>query len=157
MTIKNKVLNVFATGILATGMIMAKGQGAGPHRMAGSQMGAHRLDRMATQLSLTDAQKETAKGIFQQARDSAKPLVDQLKQGHQAMQAAIKAGKSDAELTQLATQQGSVMGQLAAIHAKAFSQFYAQLTPDQKTKADQLHQTMRQHSARTQGQQQGQQ
>jgi Spy/CpxP family protein refolding chaperone len=140
MSIKNKVLSVFAAGVLVAGMVCAAALGPGGHH---GMMGGKRLDFLATALNLTDAQKETAKGIFNDAKTSAQPVVDQLKQGHEAMAAAIKAGKSDAELTQLATQQGTLMGQLAAIHAKAFSSFYAQLTPDQKTKADQLHQDMK--------------
>ena len=140
MTIKNKVLSVFAAGVLATGMLFAAAQGpGGHHRMNGGK----RLDFMATALNLTDAQKETAKGIFADAKTSAQPIAAQLKQGREAMAAAIKAGKSETELTQLATQQGALTGQLAAICAKAFSSFYAQLTPDQKAKADQLHQNMK--------------
>jgi Spy/CpxP family protein refolding chaperone len=141
MTIKKKVLSVFAAGMLVVGMAFAAGQGPGGHH--GMMGGGKRLDFMATALDLTAAQKETAKGIFDQAKTSAQPIRDQLKQNHEAMAAAIKAGKSEAELTQLATQEGTLMGQLAAIRAKAFSSFYAQLTPEQKTKADQLHQDMK--------------
>jgi Spy/CpxP family protein refolding chaperone len=150
MTIKKKVLSVFAAGVLAAGMIFAAGQGPGGHH---GMMGGKRLDFMATALNLTDAQKETAKGIFNDAKTSAQPIRDQLKQSHEAMAAAIKAGKSEAELTQLATQEGTLVGQLAAIRAKAFSSFYAQLTPDQKAKADQLHQDMKARQQNRTGQQ----
>src|SRR5437879_4904422 len=115
MTIKKKVLSVFAAGVLAAGMIFAAGQGPGGRH---GMMGGKRLDFMATALDLTDAQQQTAKAIFDQAKTSAQRIRDQQKQNHQAMSAAIKAGKSEAELTQLATQQGALMGQLAAIHAK---------------------------------------
>jgi Spy/CpxP family protein refolding chaperone len=134
MTIKKKIYGAAALVVLAGGMLFANEQASRPQR---------RLDFLASKLDLTDAQKQSAQSIFAQSREAAKPVIEQLKQGHEAMAAAIKAGKSEAELTQIATQQGALVGQLSAIHAKAFSQLYAQLTPDQKVKADQLHQGMK--------------
>jgi Spy/CpxP family protein refolding chaperone len=130
MTRTFQIYGVFAVGILAAGMLFARPQGFGPQR---------RLDFMAAKLSLTDAQKQSAQNIFEQSREASKPVREQLRQSHEALAAAIKAGKSDAELTNLAGQQGALVGQLSAIRAKAFSQLYAQLTPDQKGKAEQLH------------------
>ena len=133
MTIRKKIYGAAALVVLAGGMLFANEQASRPQR---------RLDFLASKLDLTDAQKQSAQSIFAQLREAAKPVIEQLKQGHQAMATAIKAGKSEAELTQIATQQGALVGQLSAIHAKAFSQLYAQLTPDQRAKADQLHQGM---------------
>jgi len=133
MTFRQKFLTYFAIAILATGVIYAA-QLAGNHGDHGAML--------ATALDLTATQQETAKTLFQQAHTDAQPILDQLKQGHQAMAAAIKSGKSDAELTQLAAAQGALMGQIAAIHAKTFSKLYAQLTPQQRDKADQLHDHM---------------
>ncbi len=133
MNLKKKVLSVVAAGALATGLVFAQA-GGGHHGM----WRAHRMAFLTQQLNLTDAQQAAAKDIFSQARKDAQPIMDQLKQGHEAVAAAVKAGKSDAELTQLSEQQGVLMGQLAAIRTKAMAKFYAQLTPDQKTKADQL-------------------
>jgi Spy/CpxP family protein refolding chaperone len=94
---------------------------------------------IARQLDLTEAQKAEAKEIFKEARESAKPLVAQLREGHKAMAEAIKAGTSELELEQLASEQGTLVGKVAGIYAKAFSKFYASLTPEQKQKADKLH------------------
>lgn len=136
MNLKTKVLSVIAVGAVATGLVFAQAH----HGMWGGQ---HRLAFLTQQLNLTDAQQAAAKDIFAQARTESQPIMDQLKQGHEAVAAAVKAGKSDAELTQLSQQQGVLMGQLAAVHTKAMARFYAQLTPDQKTKADQLHEQMK--------------
>jgi len=99
--------------------------------------------RMMRNLNLTDAQKQQAKTIFQQAKATAKPVRDQLKQDRQAMAAAIKNNDS-VKISQLATAMGSLEGQLAAIRSGAAAKFYATLTPDQKTKADQMQQKARQ-------------
>jgi Spy/CpxP family protein refolding chaperone len=101
------------------------------------------IDHFASVLDLTDAQKQAAKTIFSDAKAQAEPIVGQLKQGHEAMSAAVKANKSDAEINDLAARQGVLLGQLAAIHAKGMARFYAQLTPEQKTKADAIHDRMK--------------
>ena len=140
MNFKQKVASFAAVAILATGAFAAT-EGHQGHQ--GGAFGQHRLERMATALNLTDAQKATAQTLFDQAKTEAAPIAAQLKQGRQAMAEAVKAGKSDAELATIANQQGTLMGQLAAIRAKAFAKFYAQLTPEQKDKADQMRQQMR--------------
>ena len=139
MNLKTKVLSVIAVGAVATGLVFAQAHHGG---MFGGQ---HRLAFLTKQLNLTDAQQAAAKDIFSQARTDSQPFIEQLKTGHEAVAAAVKAGKSDAEVAQIAQQQGAVMGQLAAVHAKAMARFYAQLTPDQKTKAEQLHDQMKAH------------
>ena len=132
MTLTKKICGVCAAGLLAAGMMFAaKEHGFSPQR---------RFDFMASRLNLTDTQKASAQGIFDQSQEAAKPLREQLRQNHQDLAAAIKAGKSDAELTELSQCQSALVGQLTAIRAKAFSRLYAQLTPEQKAKAEQMHQ-----------------
>ena len=135
MNLRKKIYGVCAVGLLAAGMLFAaKEQGSGKQR---------RLDFLASRLSLTDAQKASAQSIFDQSREAAKPFREQLRQSHQALAAAIRAGKSDAELTQLSEQQSTFVAQLTAIRAKAFSRLYAQLTDVQKQKAGEMHERMR--------------
>jgi Spy/CpxP family protein refolding chaperone len=99
-----------------------------------------RFERMATYLNLTPQQREQAQALMDQARQASEPIKAQLKQNHQLLADAIKTGKSEAELDRLATQQGVLVGQLTAIHAKAMQKGYAMLTPEQKQKADQMRQ-----------------
>lgn len=122
-----------AVAALATGMVFAQA--------------SHRA-RRAQALNLTDAQKAQAKTIFQQAREAAKPIRAQLKENRQALTQAAKAGKSDADLQRLATEQGRLRGQMVAIRTEAFAKFYSTLTPEQRTKADQMQQQFHQRSAR---------
>lgn len=98
---------------------------------------------LSTYLNLTEAQREQAKSIFGAARQSAEPAARQLREGHQALAEAVKTGKSEAELTQLANAQGALIGQMIAIHSAALSKFYAILTPEQKDKAGKLHEHLK--------------
>ncbi len=132
---RKRILQLSAIGIVGAGLLAAQGfrnfGGGGPF--------GHLREFVAVYLDLTDAQKAQATGIFDGARAAAEPVVEQLKAGHETMRAAIKAGKSDAELQRIADQQGALMAQLAGSHAKAMAKFYAILTPEQKAKADKLH------------------
>jgi Spy/CpxP family protein refolding chaperone len=94
-------------------------------------------------LNLTDSQKQQAKAIFQQTRETTKPIADQLKQNHEALTAAIKANNV-AQIDSLSAQQGTLRGQLLAARSEGRAKFYALLTPDQKAKADQMHQQFKQ-------------
>lgn len=98
----------------------------------------NRLDFLAGYLSLTDAQKEQAKTIFDAADEAAQTVLGQLTSARDALRQGIKSGKTDAELDQLAAAVGTVEGTLAGINAKAEAKFYALLTAEQKTKYDQL-------------------
>jgi Spy/CpxP family protein refolding chaperone len=82
--------------------------------------------------NLTSEQKAQAKAVFSQVRRDAAPLREELKQNRQALAQAIKSGKSDAEIQQLAAAQGNTMGQLIALRSQALAKFAAQLTPEQK-------------------------
>jgi Spy/CpxP family protein refolding chaperone len=138
-----KTFTRFATvGALASGMLFAQT----PAPPAPSQPPAqHRqwkrgqfFDRMAAQLNLTDDQKQQAKTILQSARESSRPLREQLRQSRMALRNAVKAGKSDAEIDQLSANVGNLVGQMTANHTKAFAKVYNLLTPEQRAKADQL-------------------
>jgi len=96
------------------------------------------FERMATRLNLTEDQKQQTKSIMQAARESSRPVVQQLRQSRQAVRDAIKAGKSDAEINQLTANVGQLAGQVATIRVQAFAKTYALLTPEQRAKSDQM-------------------
>jgi Spy/CpxP family protein refolding chaperone len=100
--------------------------------------------RIAKALDLTDAQKQQAQAIIQQTRQTVQPLRQQLKESRQALMAAVKAGKGDVEIHQLALTQGNLAGQVAAARTEALAKFYGTLTPEQRTKADLMSQQVRQ-------------
>ena len=124
---------------LAAGMVFAQ---ALPKAVARPR--ALVRQRIAQALNLTDAQKQQAQAIIQQTRQTVQPLRQQAKQHRQALMAAIKAGKGDVEIHQLALTQGNLAGQLVAARAEALAKFYATLTPEQRAKADLMSQKLRQ-------------
>ena len=139
---KRNILSFAGAALLATGMIYAQ---ATPGATPGSQhrpFMARRAAHMASQLGLTDAQKDQAKALFAQARQSAQPLRAQLHENRQALAAAVKAG-NDADIQRLSQTAGTLQGQLTAIRTEAMAKFYASLTPEQKAKAEQLRQERR--------------
>lgn len=150
MKLKSKIAGLAVAAMLTTGASFAQNAG-GEHQRRGNgapgQSGAmgrgHNVERLATVLDLTDAQKTQAQTIFETARTSAKPVGDQLKQGRQELMDAAKANRPGSEIDSLAARQGTLMGQLSGIQAKAFASFYAILTPEQKAKAEKLHDLFR--------------
>ena len=102
------------------------------------------LDRLAQALNLTDTQKDQARTIFQQARQSAQPIRQELKQNREKLSAAAKITNSGSDIQKLATEQGRLLGKLIAIRTEAKAKFYQMLTPEQRVKDDQLHEQFRQ-------------
>lgn len=91
---------------------------------------------------LTDSQKAQAKTIFQQARQTAKPIRQQLMANRKSLQAAVQSGNT-AQIQKLSVAEGSEIGQLMAIHSSAFSQVYQNLNLEQKQKLAELQQARR--------------
>jgi Spy/CpxP family protein refolding chaperone len=145
---KNNLIRFGTVAAMAAGMAFAQAP-AGTQQQPGERM-EQRMEqrrefheRMMQELNLTDAQKQDAKAIFGKARADAKPVRDELRQNREALFAAIKADDT-AKIHSLAAKQGSLMGRLTEIRADAKARFYAKLTPEQRTKADQMHQQMKQ-------------
>jgi Spy/CpxP family protein refolding chaperone len=99
--------------------------------------------RMLQALNLTADQKQQAKTLFQQTRQNVEPIAQQAKQNREALAAAVKANDT-AQIQHLAAQQGNLQGQLLAIRSASMAKFYSTLTPDQRAKADQIQQRIRQ-------------
>ncbi len=143
---KRQLIKFAAVSALAAGMVFAQAPSTNPQpgsnavRQGRRAFKRHHMQRIAEQLNLTDAQKEQAKTIFQQARESARPVREQLKQNREELAAAVKAGKADTDIQALSNTQGQLLGQMVAIRTEAAAQFYKILTPEQRAKADQLHQ-----------------
>jgi Spy/CpxP family protein refolding chaperone len=96
-----------------------------------------KVDRLATLLSLTDAQKTQATTIFTNAYNAGQSIHTSLQTDQQTLSTAVKAN-SAATIDQVSGTIGTLEGQLTAINAKADAAFYALLTADQKAKYDAL-------------------
>lgn len=132
---KRNLMKCATIAAFAAGIALAQPSAPQPRAML-----RHRIVEAS---DLTDAQKQQAKTIFQQAKLDAQPLKQELQQNRQALATAAKANDA-AQIRQLATQQGNVMGQLVATRAQAMAKFYATLTPEQRAKADKIQQRIQQ-------------
>jgi Spy/CpxP family protein refolding chaperone len=137
---KRILIGIAAAGVLAAGFAIAQTT-ATPQ--AGAAQGNSPRALVLQALNLTDTQKQQAKTIFQSARQTAQPLAQQLKQDRAALTAAVEAGDS-AKIQQLSTDMGSLRGNVLGVRSQALSKFYALLTPDQKTKAEEFRQKAQQ-------------
>jgi Spy/CpxP family protein refolding chaperone len=91
------------------------------------------IQQMMNRLGLSDSQKQQANALFQQSRQTAQPIREQLKKNREALSAAIKAN-DHAQIQQLSVQQGQLRGQLLSIRADTRAKFLATLTPEQRTR-----------------------
>ncbi len=98
------------------------------------------MHRIARQLDLTDAQTAQIKQIWQAEEPTIQPLMQQLAANRkEILQAATTTGQFDqAKVQSLASQQAQTLTQLTVERAKIANQVYNLLTPEQRTKADQL-------------------
>ena len=97
---------------------------------------------MFRQLNLTDDQKGKVKEIFEANKGTAQPLMEQLKANHEKI--AALNGSDEAQLQTLAKQQGDLMAQMIIEREHVKSQVFAILTDEQKAKAEQMRDQMKQ-------------
>lgn len=113
--------------------VVAQAQG-GPGGFLGGMMGEV--------LGLTDAQKEQIRTIAKTAFDSNAALREQMKVARDAERDAVKAGKSDAELAQLAASQSQLFTQMHTVRLQTEAKIYKVLTPEQRAKLETLREKM---------------
>ena len=102
-------------------------------------------------LEITEFQREQAVPIVEAARAAAEPLLVDLAQARQDLEYAVNSAAGVAEIDALATLQGQLLGQLAAIGANARIQIRALLTPDQIDKLDEIRERFESRSRERRG------
>ena len=120
-------------GLLVTGALLAQPQMGTPPDPA--TMIANRVARLTTLLSLTTAQAAQATTIFTNEQTAISPLQTTLQSARTSLESAVKSNAT-ATIDQLATQIGTVTGQITAAHSKADAAFWAILTADQQAKLE---------------------
>ena len=121
-------------GVLALAAASVPLTMAQPQRGRGPSGGGSRLEFLTGLLTLTDAQVAQAKTIFDAETAASETARGQMQSAQTALNEAVKASKSDAEIDRLAAAVGVISGNLAAIRAKTSIEFVALLTPAQKEK-----------------------
>lgn len=118
---KFAALAAAATMSIATLAFGAETQGRNFHRYS------------ALMQVLTDSQKTQAKSVFEQARETAKPVREQLMATRKSLHAAVESGDTS-QIQKLSATEGQEIGQLMAIRSSAYSKVYQTLSADQKAK-----------------------
>jgi Spy/CpxP family protein refolding chaperone len=90
-------------------------------------------------LELTDDQKAKVKEITEASRTNIQPLAQQLRDGHQKLEALGTDGSFDqAKVEALAAEQSALMGKMIVEKERTKAQIFAILTDEQKAKAAEL-------------------
>lgn len=145
MTAQRLKITLASVAILVTGIAVAAAQG--PMHHGGGHEG-HMMGFLTRQLDLTEAQQAQVKDIFGKEKSTIHPLMLQKMQLHeQLMQEAISNTSNPSKIQGLAAQEGQLETALTVEHAKIASEIFNILTPEQKTKAQQL---LQQHQQRMQ-------
>ena len=108
-----------------------------PHAQKSTAMTPAFVNSTETVLGMTPTQKDETQTAFEQARQKAMPIEQELRTTRQSLESAIRSDDT-AQIQRLATVEGQEIGQLAAIRSTAVAKVYKTLTPDQRTKADAL-------------------
>jgi Spy/CpxP family protein refolding chaperone len=132
-----------AVAVLAAIGLAGTALAQGPGGPGGGDMGRMLSGMLGTALGLTDAQKTQIQSIVDQSKQSLDALSAQLQAAREAEKAAIKAGKSDAELAQLAQSYSALHTQVHTIRLQTESKIYKVLTSEQRTKLEQLMEEMK--------------
>jgi Spy/CpxP family protein refolding chaperone len=102
------------------------------------------LRHMTKELNLTDAQQTQIKGILAAEKSKTQPLMKQLRDNRIAASNNFTGNFDEAQVRAQANQQAQIMSDLMVERARAKSQIYAVLTPEQQAKAQQLMQQRQQ-------------
>jgi len=154
------LVRLFLTAALAVGLASAQrgatgggegpmGGGEGIGMSAGGGMGGmpggmrrqSKEELFFDKLKLNKDQKEEAAKIMSAAREKAAPVRDQLSKGRQLI-AGLIMQKRDDDVKKLMGDYAIVAAQMTAIETEAFSRIYAQLKPNQQSKAPQAFEMM---------------
>jgi Spy/CpxP family protein refolding chaperone len=93
-------------------------------------------------LNLTAVQEEQVRSIRAQERAKMKPLSQQLKAGHEEFRALRKSGPFDeAKVRSIVKSHTDTLVELIVARERMKSRIYALLTPEQRAKAEKLHES----------------
>jgi protein CpxP len=144
---KNRKWIIVATILAALLVTVAVAQRTARYMHAQHEMGMggfgedHFSGFMADYLNLSDQQQQQIKTIMQNEKPVIQPLMKDLHSAHQEIHEAIQNGTLDqAKALSIIDAHKNSFAQLMVEHAKVHQQVMGVLTPDQKTKFEQMEQ-----------------
>ena len=144
---KKRTIAILAVAILAIGAVFVVAQKVARHGGHGSGFGRmHGAGLMLRELNLTDDQKAKVKTIMETSKTTVQPLMASLRDNHKKLADLTANGAFDETQVQaLATEQGDLMAKLIVEKERVKSQIFAILTDEQKAKAAQMKNQMKDH------------
>lgn len=126
-----------ALALIVGGLAFARAEGRGWCRRG---WGYGPLGYVAHELNLNDAQKSQIKSIWQTERPTISSLVHEFAAESREMDAATAQGNRDeSRVQEIADRQGATVSKLLVERERIKSKIYTSvLTPEQRTKADEL-------------------
>lgn len=140
---KTNFLAAAALALVMTGGA-ALAQDAAPMHRHGGAFGGPMFGLFGHQLGLSDAQKAQMKDIMTKEKPTMKPLMQQLGQSQAQLRQLELNNFDEAQARTIATQQAQTMTELSVQRARVEAELIQVLTPDQKTKLNQLWQQRQQ-------------
>ena len=128
--------------------VWAQGQGMGPHGPFGhfGGFGPFAAHHALRQLDLTDEQKTQIKGILKSHREEFHDSLDKLRTLHETVgKISHQQGVDEAAIRAAVGQAVGPLGDLAVLHVRVRQEIDAVLTPEQRQKAEALHEKLRSH------------
>jgi periplasmic protein CpxP/Spy len=133
---------IFALGTNDAVMAHFQHRDGGPPHRFGPEM----VDHIAEELKLTEAQKAQVRTLLETANTMLAPLHQKMEDVHNQMESATANGQFDeTQVRALATQQAQLMAETIVEHERLKSRIYSLLTPEQRTKAEEMHKRHSKH------------
>lgn len=140
----------FVAGMMALANPAAAHGGFGGGRGGGKLFASSfQIAYIARHLDMTEEQKAQLRAVLDAARPEADRLADAMVSNRHAMKAFRESENfSEAEIREIADQQGKLVADMMVLHARVHSQISAILTPEQLERFEQMrkrHRGKRQH------------
>lgn len=146
---KKRTIAILAIAILAVGAAFVVAQKVMHHASGGHGPGFGRMHGgglMLGGLNLTDDQKAKVKEIMTASKTNFEPIKRSLRENHKKMEDLTANGAFDeAQVQALATEQANLMAKMIVERERVKSQVFAILTDEQKAKAVQMKEQMKEH------------
>lgn len=144
ITIAIITIAVLALGAIFVAAQKAGGEGHGKRGFGHGRGDGGRGGMMLRGLDLTDDQKNQVKQIMEASKSKVQPLRESMKASRDKLRLATENGKFDeAQVQTLATEQANISAQLLVERERTKSQIFQILTPEQRTKAAQMKDQMK--------------
>ena len=149
--INGVALAVALVGVTIVGVAQQQGGDGGPGKRGGFGRHGGSFGRFASELNLTDAQREQIEQIAARFEQTTAPLREQLRAARET-DADASGAFNEAQVRQAAQARAAAQVELEVANARMKSEMFAVLTPEQRAQYATLRQQKEQRRRQWQGQ-----